>query len=1122
MTRKISWLHLSDLHIGQSFQWLWPNFKALFLEDLKRLVVEAGPLDLVLFSGDLTQRGTAEEFTSVSNELADIWELLDKLGQHPVLFPAPGNHDLVRPQKNDARRKVLMQWGNDVDVINEFWSGSSNQYLDVVHEAFGNYLSWIKSLSKRGIPVPEYVSGRIPGDLSASMTIDGIAIGLIALNSSFMQLGDEDYSERLLLDLRQLNAVTESNPPEWCNRHEINFLVTHHPPTWLTREALQHFNTEISPVGRFTSHFYGHMHDSDLTTVFHGGDAGRRSFQSSSLFGMEFLADGKTSRAHGYSLGQIQLGETEGTFRLWPRKGRVNPRSGDRRIVQDVDNFDLLPGKEYLEQQIVLKRTAVASHAVITPTSKPADLATTVEETLLQWQNVLQPAVYPLFEQEQHLAIRPLQQQSCMESMRQKRMAWVCADWGLGRDGFLWSVSKRMGREHQVTYRIDLGNYKIRDEFLSNFSTAVGCSFPDFCRALTSAGPCILLLDEAPTSIGDQVVPASGHDAEKLAMMLRDFCPNTIVFLLARQAPKVHTIDVIRLDALDEADTRTYLLAHPSAGPEARSARGVSEIFRHTDGLPVRIDRALGTLRVVSLAELGPPTGTDLIGSPSATEAIPMSLVNAVSELENSSDPVSKRSWLLLKVLAILKYGESLQRLKRIEHESPIFPRHAEELLERDLIQVRSATAMIRQGEGIEDQIKILVSPRPVRDYVLSRMSQQEIDGLVKKAVALYFGEGWRTGSASLRKLNGKLISDDGSLLQNPHFLVTRLLDTPSVWQSTESAEPVLGLCGIYCSALLDAKNYRNCAMVCRDALAIIPTEGFSARRDTIETMLAKSLRMLGEHREARTLYQRLLAVDRSKDLKAQLLLNYAMCLQALGDTTAISVARDVMKLTPKTAYAFQAESIILEMAEDEENAPKLLKLEIQARQRGFDTVANNLVLKRTISNKSIDADAALRQVHTTATAEGDFYTAARATVRIAARSLRESTTLSNIELASLIRTYQYLYGERFDSLFSSAHQSLWSLFERQGDVRNLLSLFRHSSFIWRLHGDDEREQDYIKRLIGVARHILTADMLSADQNTAYFLLRARDHVTNEGNDASSQQPKSDLLGSSPSLASRA
>ncbi|WP_419343702.1 metallophosphoesterase [Achromobacter sp. PD1] len=1110
MSRNISWLHLSDLHIGQSYQWLWPNFKALFLEDLTRLAGEAAPINLVIFSGDLTQRGSAEEFRSVSNELAEIWEVLDKLGHSPVLLPTPGNHDLVRPAKNDACRKVLAQWGQDHDVVTEFWSSEKNQYIDLVQDAFCNYSSWLKDLSREGFLVPNHVSGRIPGDMSASITVDKIEVGLISLNSSFLQLGDEDHMGRLSLDLRQLNAVTEHNPPQWCSRHEVNFLVTHHPPAWLSSEALQHFQTEISPVGRFTSHFFGHMHDPDLTTISHGGDSGRRSFQSSSLFGMEYLGDGKTSREHGYSIGQIRLDEEGGAFKLWPRKGRVNRRNGDRRIVPDVDSFDLLPGKEYLEQPIVLKRNSIASQAVIAEAPKPADLATSVEETLVEWQSLLQTAVYPLPEQEQHLSIRPLQQQSCMESLRQRRVAWVCADWGLGRDGFLWSVAKRMGRENQSIYRVDLGNYKTRSEFLASFATTVGCSFPEFCKALTSAGSCIILLDEAPTSIGNHAGHPSGHDAEKIGMMLRDFCPSAIVFLLARQAPKVHSIDVTRLDVLDEADTRTYLLAHPFGTAEARSPRGVSEIFRHTDGLPVRIDRALGTLRVVGLAELGPPTEAASMTSSSSSETIPMALVNAVSELANSSDPDTQRSWLLLKVLAILQHGESLQRLKRIEHATPIFPRHAEELLERDLIQVRSATSMIRQSEGAEDKIKILVSPRPVRDYVLSCMTQHEIDNFVKKATALYFGDGWRSGTTSLRKVDGTLISDDGSLLQNPHFLVIRLLRTSSILESSTSADPVLRLCEIYCGALLKAKNYRNCAIVCRDVLSIIPNEGFATRRDTIEIMLAKSLRMLGEHDEARALFQRLLDVDagsRSKDEEAQLLLNFALCLQSLQDPTAIEVARQVMGLTPKTSVAMQAESIIHEMREAEDSAAKLLKLEVQARKRGYNTVANNLVLSRTIGSKSTDAHDALREVYKTAKAGGDLYTAARAIVRLATRLMAESTTLSTADLTNLIKAYQYFYGERFDALFSSAHRSLWNLFESQGDVRNMLSLFRHSSFIWRLHGDDELEQEYITRLIGMARHIVATDVLSADQNTAYFLLRAREHVTSAGNDFSMLSP---------------
>jgi hypothetical protein len=208
------------------------------------------------------------------------------------------------------------------------------------------------------------------------------------------------------------------------------------------------------------------------------------------------------------------------------------------------------------------------------------------------------------------------------------------------------------------------------------------------------------------------------------------------------------------------------------------------------------------------------------------------------------------------------------------------------------------------------------------------------------------------------------------------------------------------------------------------------------------------------------------------------------------------------MSLTPKTASALQAESISYEMQEDEDSGAKLLKLEVQARKRGFDTVANNLLYLTGLSvtraqSPTMPSGKFTRRQRPKATSIrqrgqwGDLPPARcgksrRFRVLISPTSLRRINT----------------YGERFDSLFSSAHQSLWNLFERQGDVRNMLSLFRHSSFIWRLHGNDESERNYIKRLIRAARQILTTDVLSADQNTAYFMLRARDHVTDEGKGA--------------------
>lgn len=1089
-SKKFSWLHLSDLHIGQSSQWLWKNFKAIFLEDLRRISGEAGPIDLVLFSGDLTQNGSKDQYSTLTGELQEIWEMWDKLGQRPSLFTVPGNHDLQRPAAKDARMKMLTRWSDEPDVVQEFWNEKDNQYIELVRTAFSNYINWQDEITSSGIPMLPLIRGLLPGDASASLELNGISVGLVGLNSSFLQLDGSDFLGKLALDLRQLNAVTEGDPPRWCNQHEINFLITHHPTSWLSTDVARDFHTEIFPSGRFTAHLFGHMHDPDLLTQYRGGDAGRKSFQSSSLFGMEFLGDGTTERVHGYSVGQILFDETEVTWKLWPRKGKVNRKNGDRKIIPDHDNFDIVPGHEYQSEQLI-KRTPSSISVVMAAPPVP-DLASAVEENVFHWNNALQSAIYLLSEADQHVPIRPLQQQACVESVRQTKVAWICADWGLGRDGFIWSVIKRMGREKQPVYRVGLRNYSSRTEFFSAFSTMVGCSFPEFCKALAAVGPAILLFDEAPVSIGNQISSSIERDVENLAKMVRDFCPDIAVLLLARTIPRQHEINVVLLDPLDEADTKSYLMAHPGVSSELISPYGVNTIYRRTDGLPGKIESVLKTLRVISLSELGLTSSIQQADVITTHETIPSTLVRAVTDLAESEDPLSKRSFLLLKVLSILPHGESLLRLKRIDHRFPIWPAHAEELLDRDLIQVRFSTALIGMEGEQENRMKILVAPRPVRDYVLSQMSSREIDALVRKAISLYFGERWATGSASLQKLGGALTSDDGSLLENPHSLVLRLLEQASIWDMPDSSSAILNLCKIYCNALLSGKHYRNCSTVCKDILRVVPETGFSSYRNAFEVMLAKALRMSGEDLEARVLLERLLQMAWPKKNRINILLVYALCLQSLNDIHALAVANEIISFDPKSSAGLQAKAIILEMQENADNSDKLLAIELEARKLGFNTVANNLTLGRVAEvNDAVTRSSLLQEVYSTSIKGGDPYTAARGMVKLCALTLKETGTLPSGDLNKLIDAYQYFYGQRSDSLFLNSHRTLWNYFESQADIRNLLSLFRHSSFIWRLNGKEEIEQVYIKKLVSSARQILSTNILTADKNTGYFLIRA-------------------------------
>jgi hypothetical protein len=57
----LSWLHLTDLHQGMTDQdWLWPTTRRALFDDLAKVHDHAGPWDLVLFTGDLTQRGSVD------------------------------------------------------------------------------------------------------------------------------------------------------------------------------------------------------------------------------------------------------------------------------------------------------------------------------------------------------------------------------------------------------------------------------------------------------------------------------------------------------------------------------------------------------------------------------------------------------------------------------------------------------------------------------------------------------------------------------------------------------------------------------------------------------------------------------------------------------------------------------------------------------------------------------------------------------------------------------------------------------------------------------------------------------------------------------------------------------
>jgi len=337
---RFSWLHLTDFHFGLEGQkTLWSNLRDPFFDDLAVLHETTGPWQAVFFTGDLVQQGKSAEFIDMQKEVLErLWEKLKELQEAPIILLAvPGNHDLVRPDPTEDNSAVdrLLEDSGFKTIAKKFWDNPSGSYGQVIIKAFGAYNEWWKNSPHR--PKHGIKHGILPGDFAYTLEHEGHKIGIVGLNTAFLQLQGGDYKGKLVWDAQQLAAVC-GDIGNWVAGHEVCLLLTHQGPDWLSPDAQKHGESEIAPAGRFALHLFGHMHETGIDYIRKGGNRdATRLLQGCSVFGMEWFGEPPTEkRSHGFAVGQIEFNENGGAFRLWPRIA-TNKNSGWRFVPDHVN-----------------------------------------------------------------------------------------------------------------------------------------------------------------------------------------------------------------------------------------------------------------------------------------------------------------------------------------------------------------------------------------------------------------------------------------------------------------------------------------------------------------------------------------------------------------------------------------------------------------------------------------------------------------------------------------------------------------------------------------------------------------------------------------------------------------
>ncbi len=336
-SKVFRWIHLSDFHMGGNQNLVWPNIRQEFRNDLKLLKAKAGgPLNAVFFTGDHVFSGLKTEFENLSKELPKLFDNYEKL----IFLSVPGNHDLVRPDEDEAHSLTLQRWFEHPGVWNAFWKDPSSGYRSLVYKAFENYEQYINTSTAHQLNGLK--KGIIPGDFAATLTAGGFKIGVVGLNTSFLHLAKGDFQGKLALRIEQLAAVCGEDYPEWCQMHDICFLLTHHPTDWLHPAVQSHMQTEIAPANRFFLHLYGHMHQNVMRGVARGGGRMRTQIQAASLFGCNEYGENqkKSPRTHGYVMGELSESGGQRTWRIWPRIARCQENVG-WKFIPDHENYEL-------------------------------------------------------------------------------------------------------------------------------------------------------------------------------------------------------------------------------------------------------------------------------------------------------------------------------------------------------------------------------------------------------------------------------------------------------------------------------------------------------------------------------------------------------------------------------------------------------------------------------------------------------------------------------------------------------------------------------------------------------------------------------------------------------------
>ena len=1078
MRNSLTILHLSDIQFGRNHRFgrlaiqdrpdidldtlfgrLLPEFESFEAEGVRP--------DIVVVSGDLAESGSKTEF-------ADAGQFLDRVAvrlgiPRSSVAIIPGNHDINWMHSEAYFANCT---GDGSEPRAPYWPKWKNYA-----EFFGDFY--------KGVPGIEFTEAA-PWTLTA---IPELKVVVAGLNST----------------------IAETHKPDshygWVGEQQLNWfhgrLAQYVKDGWF-RLGLVHHNYERGPTSDDENlrdaHDLRRVLGTSLNLLLHGHThSGSTSWMSPTVpvisTGSAALKQEQrpTEIGNQYQIVRVYSQLVERILRRYDPLGK--------RWIGDTRESE--GGDEWRTSVDVSFRGVSASLRAISEDKKQEDpdsaqivllnKSLSTEQALQRLANL--PRVR-LNCHRYHEVVRQEEQRRFVSMLGAGRAVWLVADWAQGKDDFLSCAVPEVDGANSVNmFRLNCGSVSDCGDLITTAETQLGLSFQEFLAAVAALPYAILQLDDLPQ------VLAAGRERDAFDVRLStifDFCPNLRVIITCRQVPRTTKHEtVVELRPLDALDVKEYISAHPRYAPSLVEPETLEQIHAWSGGLPMHLDRLLERLDFLTLSEI---LADQPQGGSSPFEQVPHSLVSAIQSLATSTDSHTQASFRLLKVLTVLRDGETFETVRRFYQRQPFYPSNIEELLEHALIEVvplvQSAPHLglvSPTARALHESPRLIQVPRQVRDYLNSKLEEGDKEEIIWASMSFFFGQQWWKKVRLRRTIDNAYSQTALSGPGNEHVIVRLILVRAFERRDYKRAAKYAIVFVGYCSKLVELDRYRDVVIACVGIVDMLAELADRTPYMDVLYMYGRSLHMIGKTPKAIEILERILGTEsniRSKEFKADVLLSLALCYESSErETDAIKAARQVIELVePESHDFFQAQSIIASQSlAGSELITRLRELELNARNVGRKVAADNIALD--LARKSSDVDEAIGLLQRVLRPDGDNYNRARAIIEKAS-ILSKHKRLSELpdgDRQILTEAYGYCYAQRFGNLLDRCHRVLWLMCKREGVVDSLLRLFRFSSFIWRIRGEETREREYLLELAGMPEQPTTYEKLSVQVETVYY-----------------------------------